>query len=399
MKISGNIVDGPVIAPGTIQLVSFTETGNGTSCIQLGIATVNVGDGMDVLAFAPSMSASGGSNMIPAANQNFSGWTAYQGASVTVTQAQTPMIVDSMDYLPFGEQIAGNWGSTHKFTGKERDSETSLDYFGARYYANAIGRFMTPDWAGKATAVPYAVFSDPQSLNLYSYVRNIPTTQLDADGHCPDCVIMAFQVAKWFAKAAQRDGGVKPALKNTGIGVMKGVGSGLLHGAMAPGTPAGLIAPFIKDPPILQPKNQTQVDAKGGTGLVVTAVSLGVGLGVGSGPGATEGLAGDAMVVRGGVPTVKQLTNGAESINANGTLQGVSVQSANGASVEQLSQGLKNNQVGVTTVGDVGAAGGDVIQTPQPNNPCHCDMNGVSAQDASKLFQVQPNPSKTTTPQ
>jgi len=69
-------------------------------------------------------------------------------------------------------------------------SETGLDYFGARYYGNWVGRFVTPDWAAKATAVPYAEFGDPQSLNLYSYVRNVPTTRFEADGPCPpgnDC--------------------------------------------------------------------------------------------------------------------------------------------------------------------------------------------------------------------
>jgi hypothetical protein len=42
---------------------------------------------------------------------------------------------------------------------------------------------MTPDWAARATAVPYAVFGDPQSLNLYGYVRNDPVSIADADGH------------------------------------------------------------------------------------------------------------------------------------------------------------------------------------------------------------------------
>jgi hypothetical protein len=35
--------------------------------------------------------------------------------------------------------------------------------------------------------VPYADFGDPQSLNLYEYVRGLPTTQIDADGHCDWC--------------------------------------------------------------------------------------------------------------------------------------------------------------------------------------------------------------------
>jgi RHS repeat-associated protein len=89
------------------------------------------------------------------------------------------------DYYPWGGelQFTANDSNHYKFTGKERDSESGLDYFGARYYSNGLGRFITPDWADRATAVPYAEFSDPQSLNLYTYVRNVPTTRLDLDGH------------------------------------------------------------------------------------------------------------------------------------------------------------------------------------------------------------------------
>jgi RHS repeat-associated protein len=79
----------------------------------------------------------------------------------------------------------------YKFTGKERDTESGLDMFGARYYGSSLGRFMTPDWAAKPTNVPYANFGNPQSLNLYSYVNNNPTTTRDPDGHCLEdaCVI------------------------------------------------------------------------------------------------------------------------------------------------------------------------------------------------------------------
>jgi len=92
-------------------------------------------------------------------------------------------VFDSLDYLPFGEQIAGDTGTTHKFTGKERDAESGLDEFGARYDSSTLGRFMTPDWAAKPTTVPYASFGDPQTLNLYSYVENAPVNRADADGH------------------------------------------------------------------------------------------------------------------------------------------------------------------------------------------------------------------------
>jgi len=73
--------------------------------------------------------------------------------------------------------------SVMHFTGKEHDSESGLDYFGARYYSGNQGRFQTPDWADTATTVPYASFGDPQSLNLYAYVRNNPTTMTDPGGH------------------------------------------------------------------------------------------------------------------------------------------------------------------------------------------------------------------------
>src|SRR5579864_901081 len=80
----------------------------------------------------------------------------------------------------------------YKFTGKERDTESGLDMFGARYYASSLGRFTIPDWAAKPTAVPYASFGNPQSLNLYSYVNNNPTTTRDPDGHCvPWCLAVA----------------------------------------------------------------------------------------------------------------------------------------------------------------------------------------------------------------
>src|SRR5580693_1184655 len=72
-----------------------------------------------------------------------------------------------------------------RYTGKERDAESGLDYFGARYYASNMGRFMSPDWAAKAEPVPYAKLDDPQSLNLYSYVRNNPVSGVDPNGHAP----------------------------------------------------------------------------------------------------------------------------------------------------------------------------------------------------------------------
>ena len=46
-----------------------------------------------------------------------------------------------------------------------------------------FNKFLSPDWSAKAEPVPYATMGDPQSLNLYAYVRNNPLRGVDPDGH------------------------------------------------------------------------------------------------------------------------------------------------------------------------------------------------------------------------
>jgi RHS repeat-associated protein len=75
------------------------------------------------------------------------------------------------------------------FAGKERDAETGLDYFGARYNASNLGRFVTPDWSAKVEPVPYAELGSPQSLNLYVYALDSPVTHADMGGHAATCEI------------------------------------------------------------------------------------------------------------------------------------------------------------------------------------------------------------------
>lgn len=71
-----------------------------------------------------------------------------------------------------------------EFTGKERDTETGLDYFGARYMSSAQGRFTSPD-------KPFADqhHEDPQSWNMYGYVRNNPLKNTDPDGRACSSLI------------------------------------------------------------------------------------------------------------------------------------------------------------------------------------------------------------------
>jgi len=89
---------------------------------------------------------------------------------------------------PFGDGVSckGDIPDVRRFTGKERDTESGNDYFGARYYASSMGRFMSPDFNNTGDdpqPIPYADLEGPQSLNLYSYVGNNPLYRRDADGH------------------------------------------------------------------------------------------------------------------------------------------------------------------------------------------------------------------------
>jgi RHS repeat-associated protein len=65
-----------------------------------------------------------------------------------------------------------------RYTGKERDAESGLDYFGARYYSSTMGRWTSPD----PSMLEYADQRNPQSLNLYSYVLNNPLRNVDPNG-------------------------------------------------------------------------------------------------------------------------------------------------------------------------------------------------------------------------
>jgi RHS repeat-associated protein len=88
-------------------------------------------------------------------------------------------------YLPYGQEHAAGGapplapgGQHYKFTGKERDAESGLDYMGARYYTSLTGRFISPDLPGMDQHL-----TNPQTLNLYVYARNNPLAYTDPTGN------------------------------------------------------------------------------------------------------------------------------------------------------------------------------------------------------------------------
>ncbi|MBZ5720712.1 MAG: RHS repeat-associated core domain-containing protein [Acidobacteriia bacterium] len=117
--------------------------------------------------------------------------------SADVVTAALGTIKDESDYYPYGGEIiiTNTLPQNYKFTGKERDSESGLDDFGARFYSSSIGRFMQVDeFTGgpidvldpspsSAGPLPYADIFNPQSLNKYAYTYNNPLRYIDPNGH------------------------------------------------------------------------------------------------------------------------------------------------------------------------------------------------------------------------
>lgn len=86
--------------------------------------------------------------------------------------------VEAIYYFPYGATRlnSGSVNVKHKYTGQEEDPETGLYYYGARYYDPALARFICPD-----SVVPD--YTDPQSLNRYSYTKNNPLRYIDPTGN------------------------------------------------------------------------------------------------------------------------------------------------------------------------------------------------------------------------
>jgi RHS repeat-associated protein len=109
-------------------------------------------------------------------------------------------VVGRHDYLPFGEEVSPNTldNISQKFTGQMRDAETGMDFFHARYFGAALGRFTSPD-PGNAGAD----ITNPQSWNAYGYVLGNPLALVDPSGlevtcNGDTCIDNAPPACKWW---------------------------------------------------------------------------------------------------------------------------------------------------------------------------------------------------------
>jgi RHS repeat-associated protein len=137
--------------------------------------------------------------------------TDHLGSSVGILSSTGALLGGIQDYAPFGQLNNGSsTNDPYKFTGKERDQESGNDYFGARYYASSMGRWMKPDPVGIFVADP----SNPQSWNLYSYVLNNPLNSVDPDGL--DCAWLSDDMSSIEEIDADSDTKPKDCTKSGG---------------------------------------------------------------------------------------------------------------------------------------------------------------------------------------
>jgi RHS repeat-associated protein len=151
--------------------------------------------------------------------------------SVRAVTDQSGALVRRHDYFPFGEEYLVQVGAdNHRFTGKERDAETGLDYFGARYYASRSGRFTSVD---PALDIEAALF-DPQRWNRYAYVRNNPLRFIDPDGR------LTYRLGPITLAALEKAKAMREAVSDwLGGGLIAGVADSLIA-PVAPATPREL---------------------------------------------------------------------------------------------------------------------------------------------------------------
>jgi len=106
------------------------------------------------------------------------------GSSRVIAQSNGTLCYDA-DFTPFGgeKSYTSTCAQNYKFEGKERDTETQNDNFGAREYSWRFGRWLSADWSSVPAPVPYANLTNPQTLNLYAMVADDPESFADLDGH------------------------------------------------------------------------------------------------------------------------------------------------------------------------------------------------------------------------
>jgi len=178
--------------------VNYLYDGDGRRVAKVGSKLYWYGSGGDILAETDASGNTaaeyvffGGKRiaMLPAGGNPIYYVEDLLGTSRVIT-TNTGVVCYDADFYPFGGErtpYTNTCPQNYKFEGKERDTETGNDDFGARYYSNRFGRWLSADWSSVPVPVPYANLANPQTLNLYSMVADDPESFADLDGHSGAC--------------------------------------------------------------------------------------------------------------------------------------------------------------------------------------------------------------------
>jgi len=204
--------------------------------------------------------------------------------SVRAVTNQQGQVIRRHDFLPFGEELQATVPPPDKplFTGKERDVETGLDYFGARYQRAGVGRFTSVD--------PVMTFdkslADPQRWNRYAYARTNPMRWVDPDGRIPIPITGYLPFMKWADKARESVSGA------LGDGTLALVADALLAGIL--------------------PKNPRELSDAGTAAILGVAAPLNVGQAGRFADLASKGVKGDKLTPHHMPQVAAAFTNRAE---------------------------------------------------------------------------------------
>jgi RHS repeat-associated protein len=305
------------------------------------------------------------------------------GTSRVMALANGTVCYDA-DFDPYGGEhpYTDTCPQNYKFEGKERDTETGNDDFGARYYTSRFGRWLSSDWSSTPIAVPYANLTNPQTLNLYAMVTDDPESFADLDGHCPDGIcqnISQMSPADVHRQAQDTKDFFLGALQKA-VNVVTSTVNTLLLSGDGGAVPSGFEINQIK------PANEAQADGQIAAGVGIAAVGA-LDLAVTG----VEGFAG--MRAEAAVPDANVVVRGGEGEMPP---QGTTFSGAHGATVEDAAQGVPHGQIRTSTAGDIRDAGGSVRSAPERTRSGNMNNKHVNIREGSKkpstFSKPKPNP-------
>ncbi|WP_266157344.1 RHS repeat-associated core domain-containing protein [Dyella silvatica] len=294
-------------------------------------------------------------------------------------------ITATFDYRPYGTQALGTAPSGPGYTGHVNDPETDLVYMQARYYDPNSGRFLSMDPIGVSPGNGF-------NFSRYDYANNNPIANIDPDGRQSTMdagwwvgqATMSQQSPQQFQQLNEQNAAQAQVVLTSiatmaaapAVGFVARTAVAVAADSLASGSlAAGLMA------------NGEAVTASGALLVEGAAVANGV----------VSPFSSEALVVRGGDAANQSAAKIQGAIGPSRTpgVIGFSCQCDGGTDLSELGSFLRNNQVGVTTVGDIRAAGGEVVVTPGYGH--HVTVTNLSGEQASPLMKIQKNPNPLIT--